>query len=174
MLTSDPDSEFEPHISCQDHLPRFCATRYVRVASPNSFPKETDSLIDCSSTIGDSVLHKMSSTSTPNSRRRGHSSRKSQSSTPAQSQANGTPRAGASRLQDNGNAVPSSSPIFFASSPANGSQSRLNRPGGSSRGNNDLVISSPPRQQSSNAGDQENTPRATRPAIGGELRLYKS
>ena len=115
---------------------------------------------------------RMSSNSTPSSRRRGHSSRKSQSSIPAQSQASGTPRAGASRLQENGIAVASSSPMFFSSSPANGSQTRRNRPGGSSRGQNDLVISSPPRH-SSNAGDQENTPRATRQAAGGKLRFLK-
>jgi hypothetical protein len=113
----------------------------------------------------------MSSNSTPSSRRRGHSSRKSQSSTPAQSQANGTPRAGAARLQENGNAVAASSPMFFSSSPANGSQSRRNRPGGSSKGQNDLVISSPAGQLS-NAGDQENTPRASRQPAGGELRSH--
>lgn len=115
------------------------------------------------------IAHGMSSNSTPISRRRGHSSRKSQSSTPAQSQVTGTPRAVAARLQENGNAVASSSPMFFSSSPASGSQSRRNRPGGMSKGPNDLVISSPPRQ-SSNAEDQENTPRAGRQAAGGESR----
>ncbi|KAK4948756.1 MCM DNA helicase complex subunit [Elasticomyces elasticus] len=93
--------------------------------------------------------------STPSSRRRGHSSRNSQSSTPAQ-QPQATPRS-TRRTPNGGAAVASSSPLFFQSSPARSTAA----PPLASDG---IIISSPPGQ-SSNAGDRETTPRAsTRPA----------
>lgn len=96
--------------------------------------------------------------STPSSRRRGHSSRNSQSSTPAQ-QSQSTPRS--TRQAPNGNAAPSSSPLFFQSSP------RRQAPGPPSQLASDgMIISSPPRH-SSDAGDREVTPRPTTRPIDG-------
>ncbi|KAK5190032.1 MCM DNA helicase complex subunit [Exophiala xenobiotica] len=90
--------------------------------------------------------------STPSSRRRGHSSRKSQSSTPAQPSQT-TPR---NSRQAN---VASSSPLFFQSSPVRSTPAPP-----SQLASDGMIISSPP-QQSSNAGDRETTPRpSTRPA----------
>jgi hypothetical protein len=101
-------------------------------------------------------LIKMSST--PSSRRRGHSSRNSQSSTPTQ-QPQATPRS--TRQAPNGNAVPSSSPLFFQSSPA-----RQTPAPPSQLASDGMIISSPPRN-SSDVGDREGTPRpATRPIDG--------
>ncbi|ETN39599.1 uncharacterized protein HMPREF1541_05825 [Cyphellophora europaea CBS 101466] len=98
--------------------------------------------------------------STPSSRRsRGHSARKSQSSTPIQpSQA--TPKGS---QKGNGSAVPSSSPMFFQSS----SPTRPSPKQQQQRSIDDLIISSPPRQ-SSIAGDRETTPRASRQLGPGE------
>lgn len=96
--------------------------------------------------------------STPSSRRRGHSSRNSQSSTPAQP-AQATPKS--SRQTGNGGAVASSSPLFFQSSPA-----RSGRAGPSHLQSDGMIISSPPRN-SSNAGDRETTPRASARPVEG-------
>lgn len=96
--------------------------------------------------------------STPSSRRRGHSSRNSQSSTPKQ-QAQATPRS--TRQSVNGAAVASSSPLFFQSSP--GRQTPAAPPISSSDG---MIISSPPRN-SSQVGDREATPRPTARPVDG-------
>ncbi|KIW14868.1 hypothetical protein PV08_07653 [Exophiala spinifera] len=94
--------------------------------------------------------------STPSSRRRGHSSRNSQSSSPAQ-QSQATPRN--SRQPNGGPGVASSSPLFFQSSPVRSTPAPL-----SQLASDGMVISSPP-QQASDVGDRETTPRpSTRPA----------
>jgi len=98
--------------------------------------------------------------STPSSRHKGHSSRKSQSSTPIP-QSQSTPRGSRQQLQTG---AASSSPMFFGSSPAQSAQQ-----GTSQRLQNDFIISSPPRQASS-AGDQDQTPRATRQAPPGQKK----
>ncbi|OAP54732.1 hypothetical protein AYL99_11180 [Fonsecaea erecta] len=91
--------------------------------------------------------------STPSSRRRGHSSRNSQSSTPAQ-QSQSTPRT--TRRAPNGtSAVASSSPFSFHSSPA-----RATPAPPSQLASDAMLISSPPRH-SSEVGDREATPRAS-------------
>ncbi|KAJ9614423.1 MCM DNA helicase complex subunit [Cladophialophora chaetospira] len=102
--------------------------------------------------------------STPSSRRRGHSSRNSQSSTPAK-QPTATPRS--TRSAANGAGVASSSPLFFQSSPARGGPappSQLSSDG--------HIVSSPPGQRS-NAGDRDATPRAsTRPTADSSPVRY--
>ena len=117
--------------------------------------------------------------STPSGRRRSHSSRKSQSSTPA-SQAQATPKGS----KANGSAAASSSPLFFqTSSPA---KSTPQRP--SQRSNDGLIPSSPrhasqrsrdgllpssPRQASSVA-DRDATPKASRQPLQGMTNLHLS
>ncbi|OQV00308.1 hypothetical protein CLAIMM_05825 [Cladophialophora immunda] len=91
--------------------------------------------------------------STPSSRRRGHSSRNSQSSTPAQ-QSQSTPRS-TRRAPNGASAVASSSPFSFRSSPA-----RATPAPPSQMANDDMLISSPPGH-SSEVGDRETTPRAS-------------
>ena len=98
--------------------------------------------------------------STPSSRRsRGHSARKSQSSTPIQ-QSQGTPSRATG--QGNGAAIASSSPVFFQSSPKSTPQQQA-----SQRSQDGMIISSPPRQAPSVA-DRDATPRASRQAATGE------
>jgi hypothetical protein len=96
---------------------------------------------------------------TPSSRRRGHSSRKSQSSTPIQ-QSQGTPRGSTSRQA--GAAAATSSPLFYQSSSVKSTPAKA-----SQRPNDGMVISSPPRQPSSVA-DRDATPKASRQPVGGE------
>lgn len=99
--------------------------------------------------------------STPSSRRSARSGRGSVAGTPSR-QARGTPQ-----RSSQGNAAPAtSSPLFFQ-----GSSPAKSTPRQSQRSNGNVVISSPPRQSSLVAGDQETTPRATRaPAVAGTYR----
>ncbi|KIW62561.1 hypothetical protein PV04_10724 [Phialophora macrospora] len=91
--------------------------------------------------------------STPSSRRRGHTSRNSQSSTPAR-HLDATPRSTRSAANAAA-AVASSSPLFFQSSPVRGTPAPP-----SQLASDGMIISSPPRQPS-NADDREATPRAS-------------
>ena len=110
--------------------------------------------------------------STPSGRRRGHSSRKSQSSTPI-SQAQATPRG----TRANGSAVASSSPLFFqTSSPAKSTPQQPSQrsihglipssPRHASQRSRDGLLPSSPRQASSVA-DREATPKASRQPLQG-------
>lgn len=119
--------------------PTFCCPRY------RPFP--ASSLFSAITWLTDLIVIM---SSTPGSRHRRHASRKSQSSTPVQSQA--TPKSSRPQ-QQNGNAVPSSSPLFFGSSPAKSTQQSA-----SQRSQSNLGISSPLRT-ASNAGERETTPR---------------
>ena len=122
--------------------------------------------------------------STPSSgRRRGHSSRKSQSSTPASQQnSQATPRGSRANAGSVGN-VPSSSPLFFhTSSPAKSTPTQrgtLTQQGSqrsqgpqvpssprhgkrASQSGNGLLPSSPRQASSVSNGDREGTPKASR------------
>ena len=101
--------------------------------------------------------------STPGSRHRRHSSCKSQSSTPTQS----TPMGSTSRAQpQNGNPAPSSSPLFYGSSPAKSTQQTA-----SQRSQSSIAASSPLRQPAA-SNEREATPRATGRAPQGSHTLW--
>lgn len=120
----------------------------------------TLSLCKVALNIPESLAVKMSS---PASRRsRGHSSRKSQSSTPVPQ----PPSSPKGSQKSNGAGMPSSSPMFFQSSSPSRSASKQQQ---QQRSIDDMIISSPPRQPSV-VGDRESTPRASRqPAPGGKM-----
>lgn len=105
------------------------------------------------------IVHTMS---TPSSRRSARSGRGSVAATPSRA-ARGTPQ----RSSQGNAATATSSPLFFqGSSPAKSTPRQSQQ---SQRSNGNVVISSPPRQSSSVAGDQEKTPRATKaPAVAGK------
>ena len=85
----------------------------------------------------------------------------SQGSRQSQSQSQETPRANRTSQDTSQNAL-TSSPLFFQSSPANGSINRS-----TTNGSNGIGISSPLRQQSAAPSDGGRTPRASGQTMGG-------